>query len=57
MATWKEVRMKLNLTEEDANIIESEKDIIRTMVKMREEERLDLAAWKPDPCQDLRRER
>ena len=43
MATWKEVRSELNLTEEDENIIELEKELIRAMVKIREEEGLSQA--------------
>ena len=43
MATWKEVRNELNLTEEDENIIELEKELIRAMVKIREEEGLSQA--------------
>ena len=43
MATWKEVRKGLNLTEEDENIIELEKELIRAMVKIREEEGLSQA--------------
>lgn len=43
MATWKEVRKELNLTEEDENIIELEKELIRAMVKIREEEGLSQA--------------
>lgn len=33
MATWKEVREDLNLSSEDENIIELEKDLIKAMVK------------------------
>ena len=43
MASWKEVRKELNLTEEDENIIELEKELIRAMVKIREEEGLTQA--------------
>lgn len=43
MATWKEVRKELNLTVEDENIIELEKELIRAMVKIREEEGLSQA--------------
>ena len=43
MTTWKEVRKELNLTEEDESIIELEKELIRTMVKIREEEGLSQA--------------
>ena len=43
MATWKEVRSELNLTEEDESIIELEKELIRAMVKIREEEGLSQA--------------
>lgn len=43
MSTWNEVRSELTLTQEDENIIELEKDIIRTMVKIREEKGLTQA--------------
>lgn len=37
MATWKEIRNELNLTQEDEQLIELEKDLIKTLVKIREE--------------------
>ncbi len=37
MATWKEIRNELNLTHEDEQLIELEKDLIKTLVKIREE--------------------
>ena len=37
MTTWKELRKELYLTEEDENIIELEKELIRTMVEIRKE--------------------
>lgn len=37
MALWSEVREQLNLSEEDENIIQIEKDLIKTLVKIREE--------------------
>lgn len=43
MSTWNELRSELTLTQEDENIIELEKDIIRTMVKIREEKGLTQA--------------
>ena len=40
MATWKELRNELSLSEEDKNIIELEKNLIRTLVAVREEKGL-----------------
>lgn len=40
MTTWREVRSELNLTDEDENIIEIEKELIKAMVKLREQEGL-----------------
>lgn len=37
MSTWKELRNELNVSVEDENLIELEKEIIRTMVRIREE--------------------
>lgn len=37
-STWKEFRKELNLSEEDERIIELEKELIRTMVSIREEQ-------------------
>ena len=43
MSTWKEVRKELSLTEEDKRIIELEKELIRSMVTIREEQGLSQA--------------
>lgn len=40
MATWKELRNELTLSEEEKNIIELEKNLIRTLVAVREEKGL-----------------
>ncbi|MBQ6814872.1 MAG: helix-turn-helix transcriptional regulator [Lachnospiraceae bacterium] len=40
MSTWKELRNQLNITEEDERIIEIERQLIRTMVDIREEKGL-----------------
>ncbi|MCM1387685.1 MAG: helix-turn-helix transcriptional regulator [Bacillus sp. (in: Bacteria)] len=40
MATWKELKKDFTLTQEEWNAIELEKDLIRTMVKIREEKGL-----------------
>ena len=40
MTTWKEVRKELELTAEDERIIELEKELIRTIVSIREEQGL-----------------
>lgn len=40
MPTWKELKNELSLNQEDKNIIELEKDLIRTMVAIREEKGL-----------------
>ena len=37
MATWEEIRKELNLTQEDEQLIELEKNLIKTLVKIREE--------------------
>lgn len=37
MPTWKELRNDLSISQEDKNIIELEKNLIRTMVAIREE--------------------
>ncbi len=37
-STWKEFRKELNLSEEDERIIELEKELIKTMVSIREEQ-------------------
>jgi predicted transcriptional regulator len=43
MSTWKEVRKELSLTEEDKRIIELEKELIRSMVAIREKQGLSQA--------------
>lgn len=40
MATWKEIREEFNLNPEDENIIALEKQLIKTMVNIREEKGL-----------------
>ncbi len=40
MATWKELKKDFTLTQEDQNAIELEKELIRTMIKIREEKGL-----------------
>lgn len=40
MTTWKELKNNLMLSKEDINAIELEKDLIRTMVHIREEKGL-----------------
>ncbi|MCM1191471.1 MAG: helix-turn-helix transcriptional regulator [Butyrivibrio sp.] len=40
MTTWKELKEDLSISQEDKNIIELEKDLIRTMVTIREEKGL-----------------
>lgn len=42
-ATWKSVRSELNISAEDEAIIALEKDLIKTMVKIREEQGLSQA--------------
>jgi len=37
MSTWKELRSELNISAEEETVIELEKDLIRTMVGVREE--------------------
>ena len=47
MSNWKDVRKELSITPGEENIIELEKDLLRTMVSIREEQGLsqaDLAA-------------
>ena len=47
MSDWKEFREELSITPEEKNVIELEKDLLRTMVAIREEQGLsqaDLAA-------------
>ena len=43
MANWKEFREKLELTPEEECVIELEKDLIRTMVQIREAQGLSQA--------------
>ena len=43
MSNWKDVRKDLNITPEEEYLIELEKDLIRTMVKIREEQGLSQA--------------
>lgn len=38
--TWKDLRKELNISEEDERIIELEKELILTLVKLREEKGL-----------------
>ena len=43
MSNWKDVRKELNITAEEENVIELEKDLLRTMVAIREEQGLSQA--------------
>lgn len=43
MAKWKEVRKELNISQEDEHIIELEKNLMRTLVQLREERGLTQA--------------
>lgn len=43
MPTWKELKNNLTLSQEDLNAIELEKDLIRTMIHIREEKGLTQA--------------
>ena len=43
MSNWKNVRKELNITPEEENVIELEKDLLRTMVTLREEQGLSQA--------------
>ncbi|MBO4560061.1 MAG: helix-turn-helix domain-containing protein [Lachnospiraceae bacterium] len=43
MKTWKEVRNNLDLKEDDERIIELEKELIRTMVSIREQQGISQA--------------
>lgn len=43
MAKWKEVRQELNISQEDERIIELEKNLMRTLVQLREERGLTQA--------------
>ena len=40
MTTWKELKNELSISQEDKSVIELEKDLIRTMVAIREEKGL-----------------
>jgi len=40
MTTWKELKKDLSISQEDKSAIELEKDLIRTMVAIREEKGL-----------------
>ncbi len=40
MSTWRELKSDLSLSQEDINAIELEKDLIRTMIQIREEKGL-----------------
>ncbi|MBP5160065.1 MAG: XRE family transcriptional regulator [Lachnospiraceae bacterium] len=40
MSTWKEFRKELDLSDEDERVVELEKELIRTMVSIREEQGL-----------------
>ena len=46
MSEWREFREELNISPEDESVIELEKELIRTMVRLREEQglsQMDLA--------------
>ncbi|MBQ8913042.1 MAG: helix-turn-helix domain-containing protein [Lachnospiraceae bacterium] len=43
MSTWKEFREELNISADEENIIALEKELIRTMVEIREEQGLSQA--------------
>ena len=43
MSTWKEFRNELNISQEEENVIEMEKELIRSMVAIREEQGLSQA--------------
>lgn len=43
MTTWDEFRKELNITEDEEKIISIEKELIRTMVEIREEQGLSQA--------------
>lgn len=43
MPTWKELKKELDLNQEEINAIELEKDLIRTMINIREEKGLTQA--------------
>ena len=43
MSAWKEFRKELHITDEEENVIEMEKELIRSMVAIREEQGLSQA--------------
>lgn len=43
MTEWREARKELNISAEDENIIELEKELLRTLVQLREEKGLTQA--------------
>ena len=43
MSTWKEFRNELNITDEEEKVIEMEKELIRSMVAIREEQGISQA--------------
>ena len=43
MSTWKEFRNELNITDEEEKVIEMEKELIRSMVAIREEQGMSQA--------------
>lgn len=43
MTTWKEYRKELNISAEEESIIELEKELLRTLVQIREEQGLSQA--------------
>ena len=43
MSNWKEIRNELNITPEEESVIELEKNLLRTMVTLREEKGLSQA--------------
>ena len=43
MSHWKEIRNELNITPEEESVIELEKNLLRTMVTLREEKGLSQA--------------
>lgn len=45
MTTWKELKNELTLSQENQNAIALEKDLIRTMVTIREEKGLTFNAY------------
>ena len=43
MSTWKELRSELNITDEEEQVIDLEKNLIKTMVEVREQQGLSQA--------------